>query len=91
MAGLGGLWDQLVDAVCRPPRDEYSEEDLVGGRRAAFRLAAAPGAAPRRYYREDVELRNPAGQRLLASHYRPCVVTSRDGRLPCVVYCHCNR
>lgn len=24
------------------------------------------------------------------SHYRPCVVTSKDGRLPCVIYCHTN-
>ncbi len=31
--------DQLVDAVCRPPRDDaYTDADLVGGRRAAFRL-----------------------------------------------------
>lgn len=35
---LAGLWDQLVDAVCRPPRDDaYTDADLVGGRRAAFR------------------------------------------------------
>jgi hypothetical protein len=33
---------------------------------------------------------NRRGQKLQASHYRPCVVTSSDGRLPCVVYCHCN-
>ena len=31
--------DQLVDAVCRPPRDDaYTDADLVGGRRASFRL-----------------------------------------------------
>lgn len=35
-------------------------------------------------------LTNTRGQRLQASHYRPCVVTSADGRLPAVVYCHCN-
>lgn len=33
---------------------------------------------------------NSRGQKLQASHYRPCVVASRDGRLPCVIYCHCN-
>jgi hypothetical protein len=38
-----GLWDQLVDAVCRPPRDDaYSDVDLVGGRRAAFRWVLLP-------------------------------------------------
>ncbi|GAB4812973.1 hypothetical protein N2152v2_000019 [Parachlorella kessleri] len=79
------VWDQLVLAVCRPPRDVYSgEEDLVGGKRASFRLGK------KKYYRQDVQLTNPRGLKIQASHYRPCVVTSRDGRLPCVVYCHCN-
>jgi hypothetical protein len=176
-----GLWDQLVDAVCRPPRDDaYSDVDLVGGRRAAFRWVLLPfghGAAgclpaclpacmactewpaaktsgicgcrlyDRRYYRQDVTLVSPGplpaaphavvltgawvwvdwapllpaplpcalhptdsspsrpcsnhtagwpllqenkrGLKLQCSHYRPCVVTSSDGSLPCVVYCHC--
>lgn len=38
-------------AVCRPPRDLYSgEDDLVGGRRAGFRLGK------KKYYRQDVVL-----------------------------------
>ena len=44
----------------------------------------------RRYYREDVALDNSRGLKLQCSHYRPCVVTSADGRLPAVVYCHCE-
>lgn len=40
---IAGLWDQLVDAVCRPPRDNaYTEADLVGGRRASFRWVLPP-------------------------------------------------
>jgi len=109
---------QLVDAVCRPPRDVYMEADLVGGTRATFAFAAQSSKI-RKYYREDVELvrielffypglhhtiqlidsdlllmswmqTNSRGQRLLCSHYRPCVVRSKDGRLPCVIYCHTN-
>lgn len=178
---LASLWDTLVLAVCRPPRDLYAgEDDLVGGRRAGFRLGnrcaslggsgragalglpllpaptaqqpvparlphtnTAPSSAlRRRYYRQDVELVgvecgcgrwrlgrrrtarlhqwptagvkagllagmhpavtspptcppaapqiNKRGLKLHASHYRPCVVTSADGRLPAVIYCHCN-
>lgn len=154
---VAALWDQLVDAVCRPPRDDaYTEADLVGGRRASFRQVAAgpsshgaldfslqgtscgrifctsaiqaqslcahrsviftlprcvggmrtPFCSPasthlhygphvcrlydRKYYRQDVTLTNRRGQKLQASHYRPCVVTSADGRLPVVVYCHCE-
>ncbi|KAL4425310.1 hypothetical protein ABPG75_009326 [Micractinium tetrahymenae] len=67
---VAALWDQLVDAVCRPPRDDALYD--------------------RKYYRQDVSLTNSRGQKLQASHYRPCVVTSADGRLPVVVYCHCN-
>ena len=29
-------------------------------------------------------------QKLVCSHYRPCVVESQDGKLPCVIYCHTN-
>lgn len=43
----------------------------------------------KRFYRQDVTLENGRGQRLQASWYRPCVVTSADGRLPCVIYLHC--
>ena len=80
---------QLVGAVCRPPRDTYDETDLVGGRRAAFMFGESRPTI-KKYYRQDVELRNPRGQKLQCSHYRPCIVTSSDGRLPCCIYCHTN-
>lgn len=34
--------------------------------------------------------RNKKDQKLMCSHYRPCVVESQDGKLPCVIYCHTN-
>lgn len=34
--------------------------------------------------------RNTKDQKLVCSHYRPCVVESVDGKLPCVIYCHTN-
>ena len=33
---------------------------------------------------------NKRGLKLLCSHYIPKNVKGKDGRLPCVVYCHCN-
>lgn len=78
-----------MDAVCRPPRDIYSEDDLIGGRRATFSFGSS-GSGIRKYYREDIQLKNPRGHILMCSHYRPCVVTSKDGRLPCIIYCHTN-
>lgn len=86
---IGAIWDQLVGAVCRPPRDIYEESDLVGGNRAAFSFGETR-ARIKKYYRQDVELINTRNQKLRCSHYRPCVVTSSDGRLPCVIYCHTN-
>lgn len=80
---------QLVDAVCRPPRDVYEESDLVGGRQASFAFGESHNRI-RKYYRQDIELYNIRQQRLVCSHYRHCVVTSKDGRLPCVIYCHTN-
>lgn len=78
-----------MSAVCRPPRDSYEDDDLVGGLRAAFAFGETHSRI-KKYYRQDVEIRNSRNQRLQCSHYRPCVVTSRDGRLPCVIYCHTN-
>ena len=33
---------------------------------------------------------NKRGQALQCSHYTPLVNRGKDGKLPCVVYCHCN-
>ena len=33
---------------------------------------------------------NKKGLKLVCSHFIPLDVKGRDGRLPCVIYCHCN-
>lgn len=65
------LWQQLLDAITRPPRDVYSEDTLVGGSRGSFRFAL-PGYPVAKYYRESVVLTNPRGQKLVCSHFRCC-------------------
>lgn len=65
------LWQQLLDAIIRPPRDAYNELELVGGERGSFRLAL-PGYPVGKFYRESVILTNPRGQKLVCSHYRCC-------------------
>lgn len=67
---MSGLWEQLVDAVIRPPRDVYTEADLVGGRKATFRLYGA------RYYRQDLTVRWCIG-------VRRCHACGGDARYPC--------
>lgn len=47
---------QLVDAVCRPPRDDrYTEAELTGGQRASFKFGET-WELIRKYYRQDVIL-----------------------------------
>lgn len=79
-----GLWDQLVDCICRPPRDKYVVEDLLGGHRGAFRVSRFEGT------RKDITLVNKQGLKLQCSHFIPKGVKGKEGKLPCVLYCHCN-
>lgn len=82
-------YDQLVQAIIRPPRCSYTEAEL-GAKRFMF--------AGRVYHREDLEIfSNRPGQRLKlkCSHFKPEPKTEgcRDGRpvrRPCVIFCHGN-
>ncbi len=57
--------------------------------RQAFHQCDPQRLAPDRTSRSAAQ-ENKRGLKVQCSHYKHCVVTSRDGRLPCVVYCHCN-
>jgi hypothetical protein len=43
------FWDQMVDCVCRPPRDVYPLDALPGGR-AGREFAVGPVTAVRQDY-----------------------------------------
>ncbi|KAK9805218.1 hypothetical protein WJX72_006872 [[Myrmecia] bisecta] len=81
---IAGMWDQLIDCICRPPRDEYSLDELVGGTKGTFTLSGRP------YVRQDSSLTNKAGQKLVSSHYRSAEAVNTKVPQPCVIYCHCN-
>eukprot|EP00882_Tetradesmus_deserticola_P032939 GHRQ01037587.1.p1 GENE.GHRQ01037587.1~~GHRQ01037587.1.p1 ORF type:complete len:253 (+),score=123.41 GHRQ01037587.1:359-1117(+) len=81
---MAGIWDQLVDAICRPPRDVYNPAELLGGNSHAFMVGNMEAS------RIDYELKNNAGQQIMVSHYLPMNAHTRDDKLPVVVYCHCN-
>lgn len=70
-------------------RDIYTDDDLLGRRTGAF-VVQQPGGGVRKCYRLDLELVNKRGRTLQCSHFKPNVVPSADGKLPCVVFCHCN-
>lgn len=83
------LWDQLVNAICRPPRIEYTKKDLPGGERCLYRL---------RHHvvkREDFVITNKKELALVCSQWqldepRSWGATGEETCLPCVIYCHCN-
>lgn len=81
---MAGVWDQLVDCICRPPRDIYRTYDLIGGEPGLFMLKGMEA------YRKDFELHNKDGLVMKCSHFIPTGVQGVGGLLPCVVYCHCN-
>lgn len=73
--------DQFINFVIRPPRAEYNPDQYLWEK--DFTLAG------RTYKREDLELRNARGHKLLCSHYLPSPFPE-DTPLPCVIYCHGN-
>jgi hypothetical protein len=65
-------------------RDSYSPSELLGGADATFFVGQMEAT------RIDYELQNKHGLTLKCSHYLPLDAKSADGKLPVVVYCHCN-
>lgn len=77
MARLG--YQELVNAIIRPPRADYKEESL-GPPAFAF--------CGRRFTRTDFALRTKRGLDLQCSHWEPVERTS--DRIPVVIYMHGN-
>ena len=84
--GLGGYWnmfkegyDELVNAICRPPRAQYRVEDLGP---PEFEYGGVT------FVREDCELTNPRGLKLQGSFWHRGELP--EGGAPAVVYTHGN-
>jgi len=71
-------YEQLVNAIIRPPRREYDISSLGS---PIFTVSG------RRCKRTDLELTNSRDLTLQCSLYSP---VSRPKKLPCVIYCHGN-
>lgn len=72
-------YQELVNAIIRPPRAEYSEEDLGP---VEFKIAT------KLFRRSDLQLTNPRGMVLQCSHWEP--VDRAAAGLPCLIYLHGN-
>mmetsp|Transcript_27910 Transcript_27910/g.56238 ORF Transcript_27910/g.56238 Transcript_27910/m.56238 type:complete len:459 (+) Transcript_27910:67-1443(+) len=74
-------YEQLVNAIIRPPRAEYEDAHL-GPREFKF--------AGRQFRRRDFNLRNERGMKIVCSHWEPFDRERRAAELPCIVYMHGN-
>ena len=72
-------YQELVNAIIRPPRAEYAGEDL-GPREFTI--------STRGFRRTDLQLTNPRGMVLQCSHWEPKERPASE--LPCVIYLHGN-
>eukprot|EP00658_Telonema_sp_P-2_P048563 TRINITY_DN3693_c0_g1_i3.p1 TRINITY_DN3693_c0_g1~~TRINITY_DN3693_c0_g1_i3.p1 ORF type:complete len:461 (-),score=129.65 TRINITY_DN3693_c0_g1_i3:172-1554(-) len=76
---LSNGYDQLVNAIIRPPRAQYQESQL-GPSEFSF--------VGKQFRRSDFDVVNPRGMNLKCSHWEP--VERPMTELPCVIYMHGN-
>ena len=76
-----GSYTDLCNSIIRPPRTEYSLEELGP---IEFSIK------DRKYYRKDIGLLNSRGEYLESSHFQPVKEERVNEVLPCVVFCHGN-
>ncbi|EFA83276.1 alpha/beta hydrolase fold-1 domain-containing protein [Heterostelium album PN500] len=78
---LSAHYDSLCNMVIRPPRCQYTLEDMGP---KAFSIAGLS------FVRNDFELVNGRGLPIQCSHFKPAEYWSNGKQLPCVIYCHGN-
>lgn len=74
-------WERLIEAVIRPPRRDYTIEQLGPTR---FTMGS------RIFTRTDVRLPNDRGLQLVGSHWEPERPRGSKRKYACVIYCHGN-
>jgi hypothetical protein len=74
-------YQELVNAIIRPPRCQYHIEQLGP---CTFDFCG------RTIHRQDFELINPRGYRIVSSHWQPDEKSRPNPILPCVIYMHGN-
>ncbi len=78
---FGGSYDDLWQAIIRPPRDHYSNEDL------GLEKFSING---KYYKRTDFTIQNKRNLKLSCSWWEPFDEEREYKRLPCVIYLHGN-
>mmetsp|Transcript_16651 Transcript_16651/g.47479 ORF Transcript_16651/g.47479 Transcript_16651/m.47479 type:complete len:449 (+) Transcript_16651:114-1460(+) len=80
--GLSQGYEELVNAIIRPPRMKYNPAKDLGP--SEFRHCG------KRFRREDVELQNGRGMKLQCSWWKFQPGDAPAPQLPCVIYLHGN-
>jgi fermentation-respiration switch protein FrsA (DUF1100 family) len=75
---LSAMYNQIVNAIIRPPRAEYEIDELGD---SEFTINGV------KYRRDDFQIKNKRNLNLECSHFSPVV---RPQKLPCVIYLHGN-
>ncbi|GAM26335.1 hypothetical protein SAMD00019534_095100, partial [Acytostelium subglobosum LB1] len=78
---LSAHYDTLCNMVIRPPRCQYTENDMGP---KSFRIGGLS------FVRNDFELINVRGLSIKCSHFKPAEYWTNGKQLPCVIYCHGN-
>ncbi|KAL4429458.1 hypothetical protein ABPG74_001303 [Tetrahymena malaccensis] len=79
LGNLKGGYSDLWKAIIRPPRDEYTIEELGP---TEFKISGV------RVKRTDIDIKNKQGLTLKCSHFEPIKRPCQE--LPCVIYLHGN-
>ena len=75
-------YQQLVNAIIRPPRCDYEENTQLGPKAFVF--------CGRHFQRTDFIVRNKRGLKICCSVWEPTSADRPDPILPCVIYMHGN-
>ena len=74
-------YNELVNAIIRPPRCEY-EISHLGPKLFEF--------CGKQFERKDFELTNQRGLKVVCSMWEPAQISRQNNVLPCVIYMHGN-
>ena len=79
-------YQQLWQAIIRPPRAEYTDKDLGPEK---FQIRGSDGQAYK-IQRTDFTLKNNRGSDIVCSHFEPYEENRLYKQMPCCIYMHGN-
>ena len=82
VAAVMEYYDQIWQAIIRPPRAQYAQKDL-----GVREFIVSSGT---RVIRTDLEIPSSQGHKMQCSHFEPLETARQWKTMPCVIYMHGN-